>query len=177
MRKFVERHFELVDMTFCLITFVAAVSWANTSKGSASIIALMDGSRAAFYSALVGLFGTLFGFGAASLAIALTFAHSDRLQIVRESRHWRSLWAVFLRAIKTFAVAALWCVCGLIFDSDKHPSAWFLCVTLGLSMFAALKLYRVIWLFDTVVILVTSPKIHLKESEKAEDRAPTFLSH
>ncbi|MGD8453844.1 MAG: hypothetical protein PVJ57_18675, partial [Phycisphaerae bacterium] len=109
-------------------------------------------------SSLSGIFGSLLGFAIAAEAIVLGLCGSDRLTIVRNSRHYSTLWRVFRWAIRSLALATVAALLALVLDRDKHPLMPFLYAAVFFSLLAGVQLARTIWVLEQVVRVVSAHK-------------------
>jgi hypothetical protein len=96
-----------------LATYLTSTRWAERAMS-----AFLDGRRQDLYTALTGVQTTLLGFALATLAIVLGFAQTPRFQVLRDSRWYSSLFAVFTGSVRAFAVAAGLAFVALLFDRD-----------------------------------------------------------
>ena len=160
MRRFAERHFEIVDFTVVALLWSAAFVIGHGFDHDAMILEVLKGNRVAVYAALGGLFGTIFGFAITAISIILAFAQSPKLLILRRSRYWKTLWAIFTRGIWTLMGVAMVAIVALTFDKDSRPKVL---ITYGLllAVFVGVaKLCRIIWAFQKLVFIVTQPDPH-----------------
>ena len=63
--------------------------------------------RSGLYTTLLTVEATLLGFIVAILTIVLGYAQASRFEIVRESRHWKSLFGSYTRAMRWSAYATV----------------------------------------------------------------------
>jgi hypothetical protein len=121
-----------------------------------TLIGFMAHRRGALYPTAVGLFGTLLGFALASLAVALGYAHSERLSVLRDSGWLRSLYGVFVGALRAFAVALVIAIGALLFDTDDRPNRLMTSLLAGAVVFALARLVRLLAVFEGFVKVVLS---------------------
>jgi hypothetical protein len=126
MRRIHKRYFEIVDVVAAGLFFAGFFLWGHRWGGETAFLSLLEKNRAAIYQTIAGVYGTIFGFTLTAVSIVLTFANSPRIEILRSSRHWSTLWQVFIRAIRWSAIVAFWALGLLITDTDSHqiPSAF-----------------------------------------------------
>ena len=158
MRRYVERHFELVALLVVALVWAGIFYSAHRLDGDKTALDILKGNRTAVYAALAGLFGTMFGFAITAISIILAFAQSPKLTILRASRHWRKLWSIFTRAIWILSGVAIAAVIGLIFDRDSTPKV---AVTYAVTFMVLLGIARLIlvgWAFEKLVLIMTQPE-------------------
>ncbi len=118
----------------------------------------MEDRRGTIYGVLAGIFGSLLGFAIAAEAIVLSLSGSDKLSIVRNSKHYPTLWRVFRWTIRTLAVATVAALIALVLDRDKAPWMLWLYICAGFALLAAAQLARTIWVLEQVVSAVSAKK-------------------
>ena len=120
------------------------------------VLNFLSDRRKDLYSALLSLEVTLLGFIVAVLTIALSFAASPRLAIVRASRFWPSVFRSYTRAMRWSACAAIVALTSLCFDRDKDPHLWLTsCMAISL-LFSTLAVARMLWTTERVVEILTA---------------------
>jgi hypothetical protein len=157
MRAFVERHFAIFDLTAALVLSAGLFLWGHVVDHDAKLLALLSGNRTAIYGVIAGLFATVFGFALTAMSIVLAFAESPRLQILRSSRHWATLWSVFLRGLRIYILAALAAVVGMLLDRDRAPSALMSYAVMAVALVGTAQLYRTLWAFENLIRVMTRP--------------------
>lgn len=149
-------HFLGAELCLALALGIAFTLWDLALGGAHTSDALLHGNRAAVYGAFASLWGSLLGFTIAAVSIALGLAASERLAIVRESRHYATLWHVFSAAMRSLALATVVALAGLIADRDAAPVHALLCLAVTTTLLAGLRVARTIWVFERLIALVTA---------------------
>jgi hypothetical protein len=158
MRRYAERHFEVVAFT-AVALFWGGIFYAGHHLDSdKTVLEILKGNRAVVYGALAGLFGTIFGFAITAISIILAFAQSPKLVILRSSRHWRGLWSIFTRGLWTLSGVAIAAVVALIFDKDSSPRLPVSYAVLFTSLLGVARLILVAWAFQKLVFVMTQPE-------------------
>ena len=155
MRPFLERNFTLIDLLIVLSASACIFVSGHWFDHDAVVLRTLNGNRAPVYTAIAGLFGTIFGFALTAMSIVLAFAESPRLIILRRSRHWTTLWRVFTRGIRVFLTVALTAIAGLIFDKEGLPNPLAAYVVITVALLGAAQVYRVVWAFEKLVFIMT----------------------
>jgi MFS family permease len=150
-------HFLRAEFVVAALLALGFMVWGEYSGGAALVDATLKGNRGAVYGALASIFGSLLGFAMTAVSIVLGFSMSERLAVVRESRHYPTLWRVFLSGIKALGVATIVALIGLVFDRDSAPFRWVLYGCVMTAILAFLRLARCIWVLENIVSLVASP--------------------
>ena len=156
LRSCWERHFLPAELGVAVAATLVFVAWATFFGGQIQIQELLEGNRTDVYGALASVSGALLGFTITAISIALGYAQSDRLAIVRESPHYPTLWAVFASANRALAMATVFSLVGLAIDRDIAPTPGIQYITVFAVLLSSLRLGRCIWVLDNVVGLVTA---------------------
>jgi hypothetical protein len=150
---FWNRHFLLLEGLCGAAALGCFAAWARWFGGTATIINALNGNRGAIYSSLASIFGSLLGFVITAASIVITTAGSDRMALVRNSVHYKTLWRVFIQAMAVLAYATVASLVALITDRDASPNwiSFYLC--LAGAIFAALRMYRCLWVMIQIIHL------------------------
>ncbi len=149
---------------FLVYEFIGAVLaaavlavWIEHWGQAAVLEAFMQGNRGAVYGTLASVFGALLGFVITTLAIVLSLSGHERLQLLKKTPHYRTLWKIFTNATWSLALATAIPVVALVVDREKHPMRWPVYLVLGTTLLGALRVFRCIWVLEKVVAVVTGP--------------------
>lgn len=152
--KWWRTHFLNVELGLAILCGASFVAWANLCGGGAILEDTLKGNRGAVYGALASIFGSLLGFAITAVSIMVSFSTDNRLTVLRESKHYPTLWKVFTATIRTLGLATVVALFGLILDRDNHPINVVLYLTVFASVLAVLRLARCAWVLENVITLV-----------------------
>lgn len=152
--KWWKRHFLNAELGLAILCGASFVAWASLCGGGAILEYTLKENRGAVYGALASIFGSLLGFAITAVSIMVSFSTDNRLTVVRESKHYPTLWKVFTATIRTLGFATVVALFGLILDRDNHPMNAVLYLTVFASVLAALRLARCAWVLENVITLV-----------------------
>ena len=150
-------HFVGAELALAALVGVAFTVWVFALGGERPTNLLLAGNRAPIYGTLASIFGSLLGFTIAAVSIILGYASTDRMEIVRKSKPYATLWRVFVAAMRALAFVTVVALAGLIFDRDAAPAPVILCLCVGTLTLAMLRLARCLWVFEQVIHLVALP--------------------
>lgn len=117
----------------------------------------LNGRRNVLYPAIVGLEGSLLGFTIASLTIMLGYTSNPRLDIVRKSAHWSSLFASFTRCIRWAGYGVAFSLAALLFDRDGSANLVISCSLAAVLAVSIVVLARMLWVLHRLVAIITRP--------------------
>jgi hypothetical protein len=155
--KFWRDHFLKVEFGIALLATAGLLVYGERFGGRPCIHAILDGNRSAIYATVASLAGSLLGFVLAAASIILTFANSDRLALLRQSRHYPTIWKIFKAAMRALAFATVAAVVALLVDRDRSPAWWLVYVNSFTALWAGLRLWRCLWIFNKIVAILTGP--------------------
>jgi len=137
--------------------------WSACLDSNISVWPILEGNRGAIYGALASVFGSLLGFAITAVSIVIGFSGHERLAVVRQSRHYKTIWKVFFSSIRTLGFATVIALVGLVIDRDRtpHQSVVYLCTFA--SLLAVLRIARCAWVLENIVGLISS-------GQQAEER-------
>lgn len=155
--KWWRAHFLGAELVLSVVLAGAVIIWSERYGGWASVHSFLTGARSGMYAALASIYGSLFGFVIATVAVVLGFSTSDRLKPLRDSRQYLTLWRVFKSAIWTLAFATVAAVAALVLDRDASPMRLAFYLVFGTSILVAARLGRCIWVLENMIDIVTAP--------------------
>lgn len=150
-------HFLGAEFVLAVLLWGAFLFWAHRLSGYQDIDALLQGNRGAIYGALVSLFGTLLGFSIATVSIILGLVDSKRLNVLRESTHYPTLWRVFNSSNRALGIATVASLVGLVMDKDGAPCHLILDLVVFLMLLSGFRVARCVWILENVIHLITLP--------------------
>ena len=159
LRRRWEEHFLGAEATVAFVPPAILFIWFLWFGGTTQIDCFMHGYRADLYRTTTAISGTLLGISLAAASFALNSATSPRLAVVRESKHYSTLWKTFFQAARSLGLLAVVSLACMILDRDGSPNPWLLIFyTLFLGM-SIIRLARVIWILEQIIKLVTGTSL------------------
>lgn len=157
-RNWWSKHFLAVEFGLGLLLSAAFAVWVLWAGGDQVLNTELDTRRGTIYGALASIFGALLGFAITAQSILLALSDNERLEVVRESPHYETLWRVFTEAVRWLGIATFAAVVALIADRDAAPKIAALLFVATASVIASIRLVRLIWALENVVGLVSGPR-------------------
>lgn len=154
--KWWRAHFLWTEFALAGVLGCAFVIWCMYYGGADTVQRLLSGNRAAIYGALASVFGSLLGFTITAVSVVIGFSSHDRMAIIRQSRHYPTIWRVFFAAIRALGMATLLALAALVLDRDSQPRYIVLYVMVFAVVLAILRLARCAWVLENVIELVSS---------------------
>lgn len=155
LRTWIERHFMALELVAALAATVAFVYWAEARDGLAVVTDLLAGRRTTVYGSVATILGSLLGFVITAVSILVGFSQSPQLEVVRGSRHYRTLWITFTRTIWVLGLATVTALVALVLDHHTSPTPPALYAVFFFTLLSALYVAACVWILERVVGLVT----------------------
>jgi hypothetical protein len=140
--------------------------WYLCDDGAAGVNVLLKASRQAIYGTAASVLGSLLGFIITAASIVFAVSGSDRLKVIRDSKQYPALWAVFGSTIRACGLATIAAFVALIFDRDERPVSWLLISVVFSVLLAILRIARAVWALENVIMLITAPKPNNREGSE-----------
>ena len=172
LKILIDNNFLLISLLVSALATAALVIWSEKYHGKAVLFEVLKNNRSAVYGALATIFGSLLGFVITAVSVVVGFTASDRLTIVRESKHYPALWASFTHTIKVLGLATLTSLAALIVDRDNNPQCYMAYINCFTSILAVLLLCRSIWALENIVAIVAKPAKGLRVIRPSEEVSP-----
>lgn len=166
----IDKRFLAFSIGLTMVAGAVLIVWSEKYGGKASLVELLQGNRSAVYGALASMFGSLLGFVIAAVSIAVGFSGSERLDLVRKSKHYPELWNAFNHAIRALGLATLIALAALILDRDTKPFCSLTYAAALATLLAALLLGRSIWVLEQLVAVVSKPEKAKEASQPASGK-------
>jgi len=143
---------------FFLATSVSIISFMYLWKwdGVLKILSFIGNNRGLYASSAVSLFGALLGFSITATSIILGFSASERLAVLKESKHYPQIWRTLISTVKAFlfvTIVSIWllvCEYSIPFVLSLQYSVFLLGILLS-----AFRLFRTIWILEMIIKIVT----------------------
>ena len=155
--RFWQRHFLRMEAGIIFVLTLLLTVWYFWFDGAPQIVMLMKENRANIYGTTATIAGALLGFSMAAVSIVLGFSSNERLELVRGSEHYPTLWKTFFQTIwwlGGLTVIALVC---LIWDKDSDPVSWFVIPFFLFFGLSVIRVVRIIWLLQRLVEIIIKP--------------------
>jgi len=150
------RNFILFEFCLVLVLSSGFVIWGEVFSGSTSINNWLFGIRKELYSTIASISGALLGFIITSISIVIIFVESDKLELLRKSKNYETLYRVFIAAIKYLAFTTLIAIIGLVADKDLSPHNWIMYLVFFGVLLSIFSLGRCIWVIEKLISIITS---------------------
>lgn len=158
--KWWRRHFLGAELGVAAVATLLLMYLIHYSCFAECVDSVVAVSRPFIYGALATICGSLLGFNLTSASIVLATANSNspRLRVVRQSKHYGTIWKVFGAAAKALAAATVLALAGLVIDHTGalgDPLHWAIVFTFLLS---CLRVYRAVWVLGNIIALTGHPE-------------------
>lgn len=150
-------HFLGLEMLGAVLLALIFYCWTEHGNGLSYVGGFVKENRGAIYGALVSLFGTMLGFSIATVSIVLGLVFSERLEVLRNSKHYPVLWKIFASTNWVLAISTAIALVGLVFDRDKSPVHILMHLNLMFLILSVFRVARCVWVLEKIITIITSP--------------------
>jgi hypothetical protein len=91
------KKFLMLEGLVAVLLGIVFYIWIKWSSGFLMGNQVLDGNRSAVYGALASIFGSLLGFVITALSIIIGYSANDKLQFLKKTRHYSTLWKVLTK--------------------------------------------------------------------------------
>ena len=149
------KNFLPIEYGLAVVVTCGFAIWIFLFEGVQHINVILASNRATLYGTLASISGSLLGFVLTASSIVLSLSNSPSLAILRNSKHYPTLWKIFNATIKTLAFSTFTTLTCLLFDRDNKPVTWLVVPAIFAVILSCFRLMRTIWAFERVISLVT----------------------
>jgi hypothetical protein len=153
LRRHYETHVLGYDLVLALVFSAIVIVVIEQLWDRSQVIQTLNGTRQGIYGALASIAGSRLGYSITTVSIVMGFIQVPQLQILRESRHHQTLYAVFFSIIKYLALAVALPLVALLMDRATAPLIWVCYAVLAITAVATMRLYRSMWALEKVIQL------------------------
>ena len=133
VRSFYQRHFMSVDTIVSII--VALLIWmGHRYLGFSSLIVSFSENYQTLYGTLASVCGSLLGFVVTAVSIIFSLLPRRVFRVLIDSGHHQTLFNIFFNSVLFLALATIWALVGVLFDTKISPTPWITCTMFGLAM-------------------------------------------
>ena len=161
------RHFLAAELGSAASAALVILALTLQSSGAAWLSTNVRESPAVILTALVSLYGALFGFAITAVSIIAALIERPRFERLRQSRRYDDLWGTLIQAVVTLGAATGIAAVGLVFNGSPRVSLVIYLTLVFLTLLSALRLMRMVWILQLVL---NPPRAHPGEPEPAPVR-------
>ena len=96
LSAFYGSRFLQIELLIAVLAWLVFMYWALQRGGEDLLVMILRNNRADIYGTVASICGSLFGFCITAVSVVMIASGSERLKVVRESRHYEDLWRVFV---------------------------------------------------------------------------------
>ncbi len=145
------RHFLFVEFLLALVVAVCLTLSLSNTAGKDWIRSNIHQSPSTVLSALVSLFGALFGFAITAVSVIAALIDRPRFERLRGSRRLGDLWATLTQTLSALGGSAGISMVGLLLVDAQSAYEVLLGGLLFLTILSALRLMRTVWILGLVL--------------------------
>ena len=157
--QFFEKHFLLAD-TLKLTLICCLISIVLQKTGKQDFLNFVFDNKEQLYPLFFNTGITLLGFLMTGISIILIFLNDERLILLRESGHFKSILGIYINTILVTAVFTILGFLGLVLKSNDLLKKLSLVIE-AVILIEAIRIWRCIWIIEEVSKILykkTKPK-------------------
>lgn len=151
-----DKHYLAAQLWLSFLLAIGAWLWLDRWTGWSLLAPILHGNRSAVYGALASIYGSLFGFIIAAVAIVMGHVTTPRFDLVRKSSEFPKLLKTFTAAIWALGLATLAALAALVLDRDQSHQPVVFYLLLFASSLALLRIGTAIRLLEKVIHLAAA---------------------
>lgn len=145
------------DIWLTAFVTVLLVVWVYCFDGADRVNQVFDGVRVSVYRSTIVVAASLLGFSLTVISVVVGFSSHKRLKLLRESRHYPTVWRTFFGAVHALGLLLLCAFLGLVLDRDQSPVVALEVAYVALCILAALRLHRSVRILRQLVDVIAKP--------------------
>lgn len=154
MLKLWKRHFLHFEFALAVVLTIGFAVWGYSFGGFSLVDNILSQNRSDVYGALATIFGSLLGFVIVAVSVVANYSTASGMKIVRESKHYRTLWDVFLATIRTLGFATFVALVALVLDRNSDPVRPVTVLVAFVTLLSTARLARSVWVLENVISIV-----------------------
>lgn len=154
---FWRKYFLGVEAGLVVVATIIFAAWFFRFDGSPWIHNLLKDNRANIYGTLATIAGSLLGFSVAATSIVFGLLSSERLALLKKSKHYPKLWKTFFQAIQCLGILTIVVLVSLILDKEDAPISWLVIPVVLFVGLSVVRLTRAIWILEQIIQILAMP--------------------
>ena len=113
------------------------------------IISWISQNKADVYPLVASIGGTLLGFVVTGVSVLIAFTESGKLDLLKKSEHYKTMYAVYFNTIKYLAIVTGVAFIGLMVDG--YWAIPLLYIIIWAVIISLLRMWRCVWILENIV--------------------------
>ncbi|WP_406657526.1 hypothetical protein V7O62_02930 [Methanolobus sp. ZRKC2] len=154
MRKFkdiYEENFMHYELIISIILSIAIIQFVFPIIFPEGVDSWLEVNKNNVYSLLASIAGTLLGFVITGVSVIIAFSESEKLKMLKKSKHYRTIFVVYFSTIKylalTTAISIIWIFTNFLIVVSFYLLTWS-------AIISSLRIGRCIWILEEIVEIV-----------------------
>lgn len=153
MIKFYRSHFLGVEFFLSLLIMAIIIFYFHCFSKNNPLITELKDIRGIFYGTIITISGALLGFVITSLSVLLTTGPSAQMERLKSSKHYKTIFTIFLSTSKFLGVSLLFSLISLVFDKEENPVLFLTYLTIWSMMIVTFRILRCFWVLEKIIYL------------------------
>lgn len=154
-KNWYNRNFIKIEFVIAVALSILCAAWIENIVGYEVLNSWLSETRKELYSTVASISGALLGFIITSVSIVIVFIQSEKLELLRQSKNYPTLYKVFIVAIKYLGFTTAVNLIGLVIDKDSNPQVWIMYLSILGVVLSVFALARCLWVLESLISLIT----------------------
>lgn len=146
-----EENFMLYEFFISIILSIAIIHFIFPIIFPDGIETWLVLNKGDIYSLLASVAGTLLGFIITGVSVILAFSESEKLKILKKSKHYKTIFVVYFSTIRWLALTTVISIIWIFTDYFMVTSFYLLTWSVLVS---SLRIGRCVWILESIVEIV-----------------------
>ncbi len=147
-----KRHFLLAELLLSLILSVLVLIIIQWFWSPDSLERWISSNKKEIYPLIATIGGTLLGFVITGVSIILAFSESEKLRLLKQSKQYTKIFAIYFSTIKYLAITTVVAIIGIVINNNLAILIFYL--LLWSIVISSLRIWRCIWVLESIVEII-----------------------
>ena len=146
--KAYKRHFLKAEFLLSAIISLIIIFYINSIWSQEETLSWISANKKELYPLIASIVGTLLGFVITGVSIIIAFSESEKLKLLKQTNHFKTIYNVYFNTIRYLAITTLTPIIGLIVNDGAVHIFYFLIWSIIISTF---RIWRCVWVLENVI--------------------------
>jgi hypothetical protein len=158
LSSFYDKNFLLIEFLLAPVLTVLVVLTLHELDKIDAVKESLKENYQVLYGTCAAVTGSLLGFALTAVSVILAFSTMGRFRLLRESKHYSTVFRIYFQTIFWLAVATVWAFIGLVGQSAHSPRLWILYGMLWLGILCIFRMWRCLWILSEFAEIAVKPR-------------------
>jgi len=145
------KYFLQIELVMSIVLTIIIIYIFDCIRSPDTIINWLGQNKNEIYSLFATINGTLLGFIFTGMSIILVFTESDKLRLMKRSKHYKTIFIIYFSTIKYLGIATIIPILGIIFNNDYNIYLFYLII--WSIIISVLRIWRCMWVLESLIVI------------------------